>query len=85
MKSAGIATSSQLPEHSARKPELGFNYEVQKIVRHQLVVTWGWVHLDIGQRRTLRLNRVSSLTRASKYENHLNTYTRVSCVRFDPW
>jgi hypothetical protein len=71
MKSASVATSGQLPEHSARKPELRFDNKVQKVVGHQPVVTGSRVHFDIRQRRALRLYRVPSLTYASEDEYHL--------------
>jgi hypothetical protein len=72
MKSARVATSGQLPEHSACKPELRLDYEVQKVVWHPPVVTGSRVHFDIRKLRALRLYRVPSLTYASKDEYHLN-------------
>jgi hypothetical protein len=71
MKSARVATSGQLPEHAALKPELGLDYKVQKVVGHPRVVTGSRIHFDIRKRRALRLYRVPSLTYASKDEYHL--------------
>ena len=71
MKSARVATSGQLPEHSAREPELRLDHKVQKVVGHPRVVTWRRVHLDIRKRRALRFYRVPSLTYASKDKYHL--------------
>jgi hypothetical protein len=70
MKSTRVTTSGQLPEHSAGKPELSLDNEVQKVVWHPRIVTGCRIHFDIGKWRSLRLYRVPSVTDASKENYH---------------
>jgi hypothetical protein len=70
-KSAGITTCGQLPEHSARKPELCLDNKMQKVVRHLPVITGSRIHFEIRIRRALRFYRVPTLTFAAKYDYHL--------------
>src|SRR5690606_429549 len=65
-----ISTGRELPEHTPRKPELLFDYEVDEIVRQIVVVARRRVHLDVRMFGPRDEYAVPALARALECDVH---------------
>ena len=71
-KGAGIPAGCQLPKDATRESKLSLDNQMHHVVRHERVITWSRVHLEIRKFRALHFYCIPLLISASKNKDHLS-------------